>query len=128
MQEPNTEVGSEFSQMSGVLMNSLIGIEADFSYPDDPGRPLIAHPVADQVEGRCLTQFQANDLVEPGLGHVQSQQHRSKLKEDQELVKEHIKLAVADGIVEGLIPRIESDLHVDSHDYHKDQPGTQGIE
>src|SRR5262249_10926476 len=125
LQKPNSEVGGEFSEMPSVLMNSLIGVEPNFSYPDDPGCALLAHPVVDQVESCSLTQFHANGLVEPRLSHVQKQQDRSNLEEHQELIKKCIKLTVANGIVEGLVPRVEPDLHIDSRNDDEHQRHSQ---
>jgi hypothetical protein len=82
----------------------------------------------DQVERCHLAQAQANGLGKSGLGNIEYQQHRSDLKEDQQLLDEFVKLAIAYRVIEWFIPGIELDLEVNGCTYDADQANSQEVE
>ena len=96
--------------MARILMQALVGIDADGAGIGEPEGAPRPHPFADQVERQPLAQLQPEHLVEPGLGDIEHQQPAGDFGEDQQLMQEGRQIAPRQRVVEGLVPAVEQDL------------------
>ena len=105
--------------MTCVLVQPLVGVDADGPGIGEAKRPFRPHPLADQVQCQPFAQLDPEHLVEPGLRNVEDEQHAGNLGEDDQLVQERLKIAALQRIIERSIPAVEdnlADCRRDDHD------------
>src|SRR3984893_16679037 len=96
--------------MTGILMDALIWIYADFAGAREAKRAPGHKPLIEEIAGQSVAQFQLAHFSKPGLGDIQGQQRAGNDPKDHELVQKLPKILERERIVERLVPSVELDL------------------
>jgi hypothetical protein len=100
----------EFSQVLGVLLDALIGIDADLAREAQQVDAFAYQPPVEQVMRQPFAQPDVHHRPQPGLAHDQHQQSAGDHGEDHELGYESRHIPLLDRLVEGALPGVEPDL------------------
>src|ERR1700738_1756825 len=96
--------------MTGILMDALIWVYADFAGAGEANRPPGHEPLIEEIARQSFAQFQLAQFAKPGLGDIQGQQRAGNHPKDHELVQKLPKILERERIVERLVPSIKFDL------------------
>ena len=96
--------------MLRVLLDALVGIDADLAGEAQQVGALGREPLVEQVVGQPFAQADVGHLPQPGLGDDQHEQAAGDHHEDQELGREGRDVLLLDRVVEGALPAVEPDL------------------
>ncbi len=103
--------------MACILMQTLIGIDADFASIGQTKCPARYKPLPDQIARQSLTHFELEHLVKPGLRYIEYKQTARNPEENHQLVEESLQIPTGERIVERFVPSIDGDLSDgDQHD------------
>ena len=110
LQQADREDRRQLGQVLRVLVDALVGIDADLAGEAQqvgaPGR----EPLVEQVVGQPFAQPDLGHLLQPGLRHDQDEQAAGDDREDQELGREGGDVLLLDRVVEGALPAVEAEL------------------
>ncbi len=108
-----------------VLLDALIGIDADRSRAgDEKGAPW-RQPLRDQVAGQPLAQSQLHRQAQPLLGDVEGEQRAGDEHIEEKLPAKAGDVLLGERIVKGPRPDVQADLHGGGGADHGEQPGSQ---
>ena len=110
LHQPDAEIGREVGEVPGVLVQALVGVDAELARLLQPQRAAGPHPLVEQVAHQPLAQLDVQIAVQPALRDVEHQQRAGDLAEHHELVQEVGHVLALDGVVEGLVPAVEQHL------------------
>ena len=110
MEQANAEVGRGLHQVTGVFMDTLIRVHADFAGAGEAKRALRHEPLIEEIMCQPIAQLQLAHLSEPGLSDIQGQQRPGDHHKNHKLVQKLRKVLARKRIVKRLVPRIELDL------------------
>ena len=96
--------------MTGILMDALVWVYADFAGAGEVKRAPWHEPLIEEIARQSFAQFQLAHFSKPGLGDIQGQQRAGNHPKDHELVQKLPKVLERERIVERLVPGIEFDL------------------
>ena len=96
--------------MPGVLVQPLVGVDAELARLLQLQRAARPHPLVEQVAHQPLAQLDVQIAVQPALRDVEHQQRAGDPAEHHELVQEVGHVLALDGVVEGLVPAVEQHL------------------
>ena len=88
LQQTDPEVGRQFAEFAGVLVDALVRVHAHGAAIGQPERAARLHPVVQQAAHQAFAQFDLQGLGEPALRDVQDQEESGDQKEHAELVEE----------------------------------------
>lgn len=74
--------------MARILVDALVGIDADLAGERELDGPPRRQPVAEQVAGEQLAQPDLHRLVQPVLRHVENEEAAGDVEEDESLLSE----------------------------------------
>ncbi|MCY1249799.1 hypothetical protein D9M72_633700 [compost metagenome] len=94
LQQIDAQIARSLSKMTRILLQSLIGINANFASLRKTERSPRLQPFADQVTRQPFSQLQLEHLVQPGLRHIQKKDRSGDSKKDQKLMKEGTQIAI----------------------------------
>src|SRR6185312_2352689 len=126
LQQLNAEIRRELAQVACVLVQALVGIDADRARVREPECASRQQPVPDEIGHHPLAQLHLEGLPEPALRDVEDQQAPGDDEEDPELVDEVREVPAREGVVEGLIPLVEPNLRVSGRDDDDKDGAAQG--
>src|SRR6476469_8534343 len=107
--------------MSGVLVDSLIGVLADLSGVRNAEGPQRSKPFPFEVFDQAFAQDDLRLLVDPRLRNVQDEQHTAQLRKHTQLGDELGNVLVRQSVVERSVPGVEPDLRVGRRAYYRDE-------
>ena len=110
LQQPDAEAGRQVGEMVRILVQALVGIDADgagIGQPECAPRP---HPFADQVARQPFAQSEMQRLADPGLRDIEHQQPAGDLGEHHQLMHERRQVAPRQRVVERCVPAVEHHL------------------
>ncbi len=110
MQQTDPEVGGQLGEMPCILVHALVGIDADVARIGEAKGADRHQPVLHQIVHETLAELEFQHLAQPALRHVQHQQRARDDAENAQLLHELGKVPVRQGIIERLIPAIETNL------------------
>ena len=96
--------------MLGVLLDALIGIDADLAREAQQVDAFAYQPLVEQVMRQPFAQPYVHHRAQPGLADDQHQQSAGDHREDHELGDEPRHVPLLDRLVEGALPAVEPDL------------------
>ena len=96
--------------MTGILMDALVRVDADFAGPGEAKRAPGHEPLIEEIARQSFAQFQLAHFSKPGLGDIQYQQTAGNHPKDHEQVQKLPKILERERIVERLVPSIEFNL------------------
>ncbi len=115
MQQSDAQVGGQLGEVARILVHALVRIHAHRSRVGQPKGAARHQPVLYQVLDQALTQLDLQGLAEPSLAHIEDQQRSGDYAKHAQLLQELRKVLVRQGIIEWLIPVIETNLAVGGH-------------
>ena len=78
LEKADAEIGRQFGQMPGVLVDALIGIDADLAGAGETkGAPRL-QPLVHEIVDEALPQLELGHLIEPALSDIEDQQSRRR--------------------------------------------------
>jgi hypothetical protein len=110
LQEADAEIGRVFGQMTGILMNSLVGVSDDLSSIGEAKCAPGSKPLVEQIAHRPFAQLSLSRLVQPGLRYIQKQEGAGNDTEDHELDEEAMQVPTLQSIVKRVLPDVEPGL------------------
>ena len=110
LQQADREDGREVAQVLGVLLDALIGIDADLAREAQQVNAFADQPLVEQVMRQPFAQPDVNHLPQPGLADDQHQQTARDHSKDYELGHEIRHVPLLDRLVEVALPDVEPDL------------------
>ena len=110
LQQPDPEVRGQFGQLLRVGRDALVWVFADAAGVRQPERALGQQPFSQKIVHQALAQQQFRHLAQPGLRHVQRQEHQREPGKDPELLDKGWQVAAGQRVVKGLVPGIQPDL------------------
>jgi hypothetical protein len=123
LQQADAQLRRHLGQLARVLLDALIGIDAEFAgHPETIGATRRQPPV-EQVLGQPAAKPNLQHFLQPGLADHQAEQHGDDRQEDQELLAERAEILGLDGVVEIAVPVVEADLPDHVADEDDDDPG-----
>ena len=122
LKQADAEIGREIREMTRVLVNALVGIDANLSRLRQQEHASRRKPLGEEIARKGLAHLHAQHLVEPGLSDVQHEQRARDLSKHAELRKEVGPIAPRERVVKGLVPRVELDLGIGGCGDHADEP------
>ena len=126
LQQPDAKIRREFAQLSRILMDALIWIDAYRSRIGKPERTARHEPIFEQAADQALAQPHLQRFRQPALQHIEDEKKSRDDEEYAELEEKIAQIAARQCIVERLVPAIETNLSVrggndDQHDHrHQD--------
>ena len=130
LQQTDAEIGREIREVARILMDALVGIDADLSSLRQEEHAPRREPFGEEVARERLAHLHPQHLVEPGLSDVEHEQRARDLAEHDELREKIRQMAARQRVVEGLVPSVELDLpigrrgdHADESDIEPEKPG-----
>ena len=110
LQQADREGGREVGQVLGVLLDALIGIDADLAREAQHVDALRYQPLVEQVMSQPFAQPYVGHRPQPGLADDQHQQTAGDHYENHELGYESRHVPLLDRLVEVALPDVEPDL------------------
>ena len=105
LQEADPEIGREFSQMTGILMDTLVRVSADLSGIGKAKCAPSSKPLVEQIAHEPFAQLNVGRLVQPDLRDIQDQEGAGNDTEDHELDQESMQVPTLQSIVKWLDSR-----------------------
>ncbi len=102
--------GCQLGQLLSILLDALIGINADLTREAQHVDAFEDQPLVEEVMGQPLAQPDVDHRLQPGLADDQHQQSAGDRGEDHELGREPGHVPLLDRLVEGALPPVEPDL------------------
>ena len=106
LQQANAEIGGDLGELPRVVVNALVGVDADFAHTRDTEAAMRFQPLKKQVPRQPFAQFQLGHLSQPSLSDVENQQCAGDIGKNQKLLANPGEVLSRQRVVEGLIPRV----------------------
>ena len=110
LHKADREDGRELGQVLGVLLDALVGIDADLAGKAQHVDAFADQPLVEKVVGQPFAQPDVDHRLQPGLADHQHQQTAGDHGEDHELGHERRHVPLPDRLIEGALPAVEPDL------------------
>jgi hypothetical protein len=98
LQETDPEIGREFSQVTGILIDTLVRVSSDLSGIGKAKCASSSKPLVEQIAHEPCAQLDLGRLVQPDLRAIQDQEGAGNDTEDHELDQESMQALTLQGL------------------------------